>query len=394
MSRISLFATALLTAAALPLAAQQIKVPNNGLQFQFSPPGARALGMGATFVALADDATAAVSNPAGLTILTKPEVSGQFRVSEYSAVLPRYLEDSTLEASETVSSLSFLSFVKPWSKASLGVYYFQSTNYKMTQSETDSGFLFGFPVEVSASFQEELKLDNFGASFAYKVHPKVSLGASVFGSAISRDRREGFVLGFEGVGDASWQDSIVGDETKVGFTAGALFNPNGKVSGGITYTYNPEFTLDRTVTSSIFGDTTRERTAALSFQVPQVLSAGIGLRPTEKWVVSAEVKAISYSDLSYDTEDAEGNPERVALDNGTEFHLGTEYTLIAGQTPVSLRAGYFYEPDYDGLEAIDSAQNHITFGLGAVFGGKFQIDAAANFSDRVKEGLVSFVVRF
>ena len=40
---------------------------NGGIQFDFSLPGARSLGMGGAFVALADDATAGYSNPAGLT---------------------------------------------------------------------------------------------------------------------------------------------------------------------------------------------------------------------------------------------------------------------------------------------------------------------------------------
>ena len=37
--------------------------------------GARAIGMGSAFIAVADDATAASWNPAGLTQLRKPEVS-------------------------------------------------------------------------------------------------------------------------------------------------------------------------------------------------------------------------------------------------------------------------------------------------------------------------------
>ena len=40
--------------------------------------GARALGMGGAFIAVADDATAASWNPAGLAQLTKPETSVVF----------------------------------------------------------------------------------------------------------------------------------------------------------------------------------------------------------------------------------------------------------------------------------------------------------------------------
>ena len=50
---------------------------NAGIQFDFSLPGARSLSLGGAFVAVADDATAAWGNPAGLTILTRPEVSAE-----------------------------------------------------------------------------------------------------------------------------------------------------------------------------------------------------------------------------------------------------------------------------------------------------------------------------
>jgi hypothetical protein len=49
------------------------------LQLSFSDPGARSMGFGGAFVALADDATAAFANPAGLVQLLRPEVSVEGR---------------------------------------------------------------------------------------------------------------------------------------------------------------------------------------------------------------------------------------------------------------------------------------------------------------------------
>ena len=45
--------------------------------------GARALGMGGAFIAVADDATAASWNPGGLTQLERPEISGVFGYVHY-----------------------------------------------------------------------------------------------------------------------------------------------------------------------------------------------------------------------------------------------------------------------------------------------------------------------
>src|ERR1051325_10830650 len=71
---------ALCVGATLPLAAQTTDIESlSGLQFNFGNPGARSLGMGGAFLGLADDASAAEANPAGLTILRKPEVSVEGR---------------------------------------------------------------------------------------------------------------------------------------------------------------------------------------------------------------------------------------------------------------------------------------------------------------------------
>src|SRR5881394_4680018 len=64
----------------VPLAAQNTDIESlAGLQFNFGNPGARSLGMGGAFLGLADDASAAEANPAGLTILRKPEISVEGR---------------------------------------------------------------------------------------------------------------------------------------------------------------------------------------------------------------------------------------------------------------------------------------------------------------------------
>ncbi len=61
---------------------------NAGLQFNFAPPGARSLAMGGAFAGLADDATAAFANPAGLMWLTRSEVSVEGRHRTYTTRYP------------------------------------------------------------------------------------------------------------------------------------------------------------------------------------------------------------------------------------------------------------------------------------------------------------------
>ena len=49
------------------------------MDFRFNNPGARANALGGAFIGVADDATAAYTNPAGLTVLTQPEMSLEFK---------------------------------------------------------------------------------------------------------------------------------------------------------------------------------------------------------------------------------------------------------------------------------------------------------------------------
>ena len=71
-----------------PVAAGDAGLTNSetfsGFQFNFNNPGARALGMGGAFVAVADDATAVVANPAGLTILQRPEISAEYKFTRFT----------------------------------------------------------------------------------------------------------------------------------------------------------------------------------------------------------------------------------------------------------------------------------------------------------------------
>src|SRR5213082_4262112 len=93
-----LFAAIVCTLVAPALFAQNTDIEAlSGLQFNFGNPGARSLGMGGAFLGLADDASAAEANPAGLTILRKPEVSIEAR---------NYLEQQLFSTSGTFPAIA------------------------------------------------------------------------------------------------------------------------------------------------------------------------------------------------------------------------------------------------------------------------------------------------
>src|SRR5687767_3254864 len=93
---------AVILLVAVPAMAQNTDIESlSGLQFNFGNPGARALGMGGAFLGLADDATAAEANPAGLTILRKAEISVEGR---------NYLEQQVLTTSGVFPDLERTGF--------------------------------------------------------------------------------------------------------------------------------------------------------------------------------------------------------------------------------------------------------------------------------------------
>src|SRR5581483_5452915 len=127
--RKSLLFIALCLLIAIPATAQNTDIESlSGLQFNFGNPGARSLGMGGAFLGLADDASAAEANPAGLTILRKPEVSLELRnyqeqqLFTTSGTYPDLQRTAFSHYSQRVD-LTFGSFVYPVKNFTFGVYY-------------------------------------------------------------------------------------------------------------------------------------------------------------------------------------------------------------------------------------------------------------------------------
>ena len=106
-----------------------------GIQFNFANPGARSLAMGGAFLGLADDASAAEANPAGLTILRKPEISLELRNFQNfqglntGGTFPDLTATDFSAFSRRVEPV-FGSFVYPIKNFAVAGYYHQTLNYR------------------------------------------------------------------------------------------------------------------------------------------------------------------------------------------------------------------------------------------------------------------------
>jgi long-chain fatty acid transport protein len=393
------------------LASGRRQIGQAPVQFNLAPPGARSLGMGASFIGLADDATASESNPAGLTILTRPEISGHLRLSSFRNEFPDTVSGRGFQTFDnSVTSPAFFSLVYPYRRAAISFYVQRAADFKSSsvfEGRFTDRLANGAPLVVNDvdTTRTNFQVTHLGLSLAFKVGPKLSVGGSVRQTQLKLDSLTNVTFtypNFAGFSDTLELTSNNKDNS-VTFNAGILANPSSKLSIGAVVKKGASLELPAQVTSrSIFpGGNNNNNVSGNTFvAVPTSFGGGLAYRPTDRLTVLADVVHILYSDLdpgdsvgSIFVQYGEGGGEEIK--DATELHLGTEYAWSAGKNMLlALRAGVYTDPDHDGLGGVDSSQVHATFGGGVVLNNKVQIDAAANIGKRVREGLLSFVARF
>jgi len=412
------------------------------IELNFSTPGARSLSMGGAFIGLADDATAAYANPAGLTILRSSEVSLEGRMWDYTATFPdrgHYAGAATGNgvdtidglvngtSSENVSGVSFLSYVQPGDGWAFALYGHQLADFKSsfrTQGPfVGEGEALGrlFPVNGSM----DLKVKNYGASVAFTASDTFSVGLGVsyydFSFSATTDRYD-FINDPFGPADYSASNLFArqaadGSGSDWGYNLGFLWRATPKVQLGGVYRDGPSFDFSYSGTCGPSDPAYCEQsgnvfTTGGSVNVPTVYGIGMAFKPSDALTVTVDWDHVAYSDLEKGfayIPVLEPEVPNFSINDGDEYHIGLEYGFIKMANPLLLRAGAWLDPahatTYSGadliLQALWSAANatndqwHYTGGLGFVLAqGKFQVDLAADISDRVDTYSLSGVYRF
>jgi len=349
----------LLSLAANPAAAQTNDEINAGLQLSFAPPGARSLALGGAFSGLADDATAAYSNPAGLIWLSESEVSLETRHRTYRSRYPD-TGSATGEATgiglDTVDSLvfaeresstaglSFLSYVyvinRDWR---IALYRHELADFK-AEIESQGPFIrsdagAGSRSRLSAvTGAMDLAIDSLSIATAYRLNDRLWLGAGVSWFSISMDaitRRFSSLLPRHPSSRARFDRVPLVDENEndrhtqradssdLAAHFGILWKgQNNRWSVGLAYHLPPSFDLDydfewgaRAIANAAgdadgdgiiedspnlnFTDpaTARALSGSGKFRVPDRLSLGAMFRPRVALTVSVELVAVGYSRL-------------------------------------------------------------------------------------------------
>ena len=411
---------------------QEASVP---LQFNFSDPGARSMGFGGAFVALADDATAAFSNPAGLTQILKPELSIEGRSWSYSTPyteggraegLPSGLGiDSTVglrtaTSDVDITGLSFLSFVIPKGRWSLAFYRHDLANFEFF-SETQGLFGGGTDCCQTRDFDmraaNDLDIVSYGLSAAYRISDKFDLGLGliyydtsfVTNATLFRtdDDSPASIVGLNSYlpERTVLNERIFFDDSDTALSAGFLWRLSDKWRIGGVYRQAYEVNLGVELTAGETFDpgvTPGDQLLRLDIMLEMPTMYGLGLAyrdPDGRLTVSFQWDQVKYSNIV----DSLRLDDR-AMDDIDELHLGAEYVFIDSTPIVAVRFGAWLEPDHQLRARPDNVfaqallprgkdEIHLSAGFGVAM-ERLQIDVAADFADHLDTVSLSMIYNF
>lgn len=340
------------------------------LEFPISPnpvgSGARAAGMASAFVAVADDATAASWNPAGLVQLERPEISV---VGSFNSITESFDADPSFEGFESTHrdhnlDLNFLSVVYPlpWTVRDKNITVSLSFQKKYDLSrEFDAGFTnrralpSGSFIDTTArnQFDQSGSLSVITPALAFELTHHLSVGVaanfwrdSPLGESGWKSTLRGDVqvTNADGTPIDDFQRSEFQEYTDVrgeNFNIGVLWNPTLRLSLGARYDTR------LLAKANFFSESRDSRTPNIvetvsedrRVSIPEVLAVGAAFRFNDRFTLSFDVTTADWNDFYYETADGArlslvDNQDVDDPDDPTEFdrtftyRLGAEYVLV------------------------------------------------------------------
>ncbi len=382
--------------------AQQIEVSSS-----LNPvgSGARATGMGGAFIGVADDATAASWNPAGLIQLERPEISAVYsyfhREQGYnSSSHPEVEGDNSMDS----DGLNYASIVYPFALFQRNMVV--SLNYqRLYEMNKEVSFMFTRDVSGDTLFEDiDFTQDGYlyalSPAFAVQVTPSLYIGATVniWDNAlgengwdneyrlVSTGRLSGFPVEFNLI--QKQEVSFKGTNAHIG----VMWDINGSLTVGGVYKTAFNADLEREIsffqsqdwpTISFHDESFIEGTSNFILRMPPSYGIGISYRYSDNLTVAFDVYRTEWSKFVLrDESESESNPVTGApissgrLKDTTQVRLGTEYLFIQEKYVVPVRFGLFYDPEPE----TGSLDDYYGFSLGTGFAKEnFAIDAAYQY---------------
>ena len=364
--------------------------------FTVQGAGARAIGTGGAFIAVADDATAVSFNPAGLAQLLLPEVSLVGQGDDRHLALTGFQGQAPNQATTFTDTWSrntharptFASFAVPWKRNGLNTTFllsyqrlfdFTAANTAAFQGTASGGSTIQ---NVAQQVNQSGGIDLYSAALGAELSSRILVGASLnywVGRSqfqyVSNSTTSGVGVPFQS--DLSQSSAFRGFNVNLGLIWRSEWVNLGAV-------YRTPFSADYTFTNSYayvdpstFVPATQAgpRTTS-SVKWPETLGFGVGLHPDPRLLVTMDWSHTPWSRTSYSAGGTayDGlnwfdyqNP--TATRDTTDLHAGTEWIAYLGDSVViPLRIGAFREPQ-PVVDVITGAQR-VLQGWTAGFGVK------------------------
>lgn len=269
---------------------------NASIPFSFASPGARSLGMGGAFLGLADDATAAYANPAGLTQLRQTEISLEGRHTSYSTP---YVDGGNAtsspfstnglnisDADSSKNNVSYFSVVIPHDRWAFSFYRQELARFSTSFTTLEGANIDDQPFLFPFSSDADLRILNYGLAAAYRVNDRVSLGLGVSRYEFKL-RTVTARIDTDPIRAASGQIQD-GDDNGIGWNLGARFALSDNVSLGVSYRRAPSFEYD--ALNIVFIDNDGNPVVppvgftytGVKFDVPDIWGVGLSWRPSDE----------------------------------------------------------------------------------------------------------------
>ncbi len=386
--------------AVAPVLGAEIEIPSS-----FNPvgSGARAIGMGGAFIAVADDATAASWNPGGLIQLTLPEFSvvtsgfhrgedinfgtnpegaGSHSVSEldinyFSAAYPFHLFNRNMVVS--ISYQHLYDFNRKWEFAWKRPLLFSEENWNYQQTGSLSALGLSYCIQIipqlSAGFTLNLwedRLTDNKWEQNYRLN-RLSNSPSVPSFNLTRDESYSF-SGVNANFGVLWRINYK-------FTLGAVLKTPFKADVEHKIQESWVYKFQSVDTPGSYNDTRNEE-----IDMPMSYGIGVAYKFSDTLFMSADIYRTEWDDfVSRDENGKENSPITLLpvnesdIDPAHQMRMGIEYRLINEKKGyiIPIRGGIFYDP----APAEGKPDDFYGFSLGSglTINDRFSLDIAYQY---------------
>ncbi len=366
-------------------------------QYNITGAGARAEGLGGAFIGVADDATAVVWNPAGLSQLERPEASV---VGKYVMEKTDYKDNTDPSFNESTSAnhavFNFGSLAIPFKIGSMNVV--AAAAY---QRQLDFYYSYKQP---GLDIEEKGGTDTFTPGIGIQVSPIISLGLAGniwFGSD---DYSEKYDVPTPSVPNTTYNGKPSGFNMVFGGMVdfGGLKRP---VPLKIGATVRTPFTLSSTYSfrwDPAFFNILSDASASRKVQMPTMIGLGASYRIGENLTVAADFEMRAYGDkkafLDISTSGITAKDTSQLSEskkNLNQFRVGAEYLIVSDAGVFPVRVGYHNVPTllaYTDANGDPTDQQVIGDGFSAGTGfisGSFALDVTYSYVSYQAGGVYS-----